>query len=956
MEMYSLEAGHGASSRLCYNSSRLQSLNLGCLALPRKIRRLIFSLGIRNNQHKCSASRQIRVRITRRKPSVVVFSPRQCCLQPVKRVNQARRQKFPRGLASEPSILLSNLRSVSNKIDEVSLKVSMLRPSVAVFTESWLDASVPDSALSIDGYSIGRKDRCRNGGGIISYVHQRYNFRILSVSEVPSLGSCETEFLPILFTNFPFFIIGVYHPFWNDSSRNEKCIACLSDLIDFVMVTTTFDPSKLRLAVCGDFNGLHHHVDEISQVMQLKPVVISPTRGLNILDQIFVNYCQKCIPEVLPPIGKSDHAVIFWKSVVHSPRSSVRKVVTRKFSAARKEVFAQLLARTDWYELVRSANDLDSCASLFTTSLFCVYDFCFPKRTVRLRSTDPPWMMPSLKILIDDRDRAYSKGSHRKYLRLRQDVVRHTRELKQKYLESALAAKNPRKSWNSLRLLGRFKRSMGCEFPVEVLNSYFCSNFQNDVSQLSVPSDVITSSPLSVSCSEVGMLLRKLKNKSPGPDGIPAWLLRDFADILSPAITFIFNWSLSTSHVPACFKFANVTPIPKCSSPSVPSDFRPISLLPILSKVLEKIVARNWILPTLSAKSHASQYAYLPGAGNGTTNALTLLQHEILTFLDASSGSVRVLSVDFAKAFDKILHSGVLATASKFKLSEEAIAWIASFLSDRYQRVAINDKLSSWKIVSSGVPQGSVIGPLLFCMFVDDLNAISNNSSTFKYADDLTILHFIREPSDDKLQMEYDHVLSWSRSRCLPINESKCCVLNITTKKSLTNSTLLCPDGLSLPRVSSVSLLGVTMTDDLRWNVHINKMISKCSRRIYLLRNLKRSGCSPSLMLHAYNSLIRPILLYAYPSFCNLTKFLKDKLLRFERRIFRIVGEKNNISVIEAAEQTCERLFEKVCDFTEHPLRRCFSQRCTRTRASMKLRPVKAKTKRLSTSFIRFAR
>ena len=593
----------------------------------------------------------------------------------------------------------------------------------------------------------------------------------------------------------------------------------------------------------------------------------------------------------------------------------------------------------------------------FMIGLYFFYDRCFPTRTVRLRSSDPPWMKPSLKVLIDDRDRAYSLGQRSKYLRLRQEVVRHTRQLKEGYMLSGVTSPSSAESWKSIRVVGRFKRHSAADFPLEVLNEYFCSNFQSESVPLCLPRNDLPSFPLSLSSDEVCSMLRKLKNKASGPDGIPTWMFRDLADLLAPSVTFLFNWSLRVGIVPEIFKLANITPIPKCSAPSATSDFRPISLLPILSKVLERAVAKKWILPYITSSAHMSQYAYLPGVGGGTTVALTHLQHEVLRFLDSSSGSVRILSVDFAKAFDKILHTGVLQSVSKFQIPREAVFWIRSFLSGRFQRVSIKGKFSSWQGVTSGVPQGSVIGPLLFCMFVDDLHSVCDNSSTFKYADDLTILHFIRSSADDRLQLEYENVLRWSTSHSLPINESKCSVLDITTKKSMVNYTpVQVSDGCFLPHTSSISLLGATLADDLKWNAHIEKVLCKASRRLYILRNLKRSNCPPSLILHVYNCVIRSVLLYAYPSWCNLPKTLQEKLLKFERRVFRLVGVTNDATVIDIGERICERLFKKVVGMPNHPLRQCFTQQFTKTRASMQLRPPKTRTKRFSESFIRFAR
>ena len=188
--------------------------------------------------------------------------------------------------------------------------------------------------MSIDGYSICRKDWNRNGGGIISYVRQGLRFRLLTADDVPSLDFCESEILSLLFANIPLIIVGVYHPFWNDATRNGNCIACISDLIDYAMVSTTFDPTKLQVALCGDFNGLHLHFDEISQATQLKPVVSSPTRGPNILDQIFVNFSQKCAAEVLPPFGKSDHSVVLWNVTTQTPEALCARSLRGSFPKA----------------------------------------------------------------------------------------------------------------------------------------------------------------------------------------------------------------------------------------------------------------------------------------------------------------------------------------------------------------------------------------------------------------------------------------------------------------------------------------------------------------------------------------------------------------------------------------------------------------------------------------------
>ena len=807
---------------------------------------------------------------------------------------------------------------------------------------------------------VCRNDRNRHGGGIIAYISERYNFKTLGADQIPLLNQCLSEFLPIVFTDYPVVLVCVYHPFWNSNVRDSQCLDVISSIIDFAVMSSHFDFEQFSIIACGDFNGFQKNYDEISAHTQLKPVVHFPTRGVNTLDQIFVNFSCEIKAVVSPPLGSSDHSLVFWKPSLCS-KPVTRKIKIRKFSTAAKVRFANLISGTDWMAALRSFKDLDACTSFLSTSLYYFFDLCFPIRTVRMRSNDPPWLKPSLKVLIDDRDRAFSKKQIAKYCRLRKEVNFHIRVLKKRYLDSAISSNDSKSIWHSLRVVARDNRHGSAQFSVHDLNAFFCSNFQSCTDFLSfpvLPDDLPQINPL-ITRYEVSKYLRKLKNKSPGVDGLPPWVLRDFSEILAPAVSFIFNWSLKEKRFPASFKFANVTPVPKCTRPSCVSDFRPISLLSVLSKVFERIVCQKWILPRLAAYADKSQFAYMPGSGRGTTTALTLMQHEILEFLDSSSGAVRLLSIDFAKAFDKIPHSGIIEACIKFRLPMQITLLIKSFLSDRHQRVKERDLFSAWMPVRSGVPQGSVIGPLLFCMFIDEIKCVCDNSTIIKYADDITILHRIRTHTDDNLQSEFDNVANWSNKRCLPINFLKCKVLDIITKKTLQTSPVSISTDVSIPSVSTMTLLGITLSADLKWNSHIYNIIKKASRRVFIIRNLKKADCPSSTLLNAYSSLIRSICLYAYPSFCNIPVYLQCKLLRLERRVLRIIGvphDEVSQTVIDAGISLCERLFTKVVSEPGHPLRRCFEQRTSKTRSTKILKPVKAKTSRLSASFTRFGR
>ncbi|MEL7307688.1 MAG: reverse transcriptase domain-containing protein, partial [Pseudomonadota bacterium] len=299
-------------------------------------------------------------------------------------------------------------------------------------------------------------------------------------------------------------------------------------------------------------------------------------------------------------------------------------------------------------------------------------------------------------MLIDDRDKAFSKGHMRKYHRLRTAVIDHVKRLKCSYLKNAMSKKDSRSAWKAIRTVSRMKSGESVlpkYFTADEFNAFFSSVFQSKHPVGSPPSS-LPDVRLELSVCEVQVALSKLQRKSCAPGDVPYWVYRDFSHCLSPAVASLFNRSLKEGCVPPCLKKAVITPIPKCNKPSALSDFRPISMLPLLSKVFEKLFASRWILPFIRDKVNDTQYAYLPGPGSGTICALTLTYNRIVNFLDRS-GAVRVISIDFSKAFDKVARKEIIDASIRFQIPLLAANWIVSFLSDRLQYIHIGENFSS---------------------------------------------------------------------------------------------------------------------------------------------------------------------------------------------------------------------------------------------------------------------
>lgn len=819
--------------------------------------------------------------------------------------------------------------------------------------ETWLSCDVPDSVVSIPNYNLFRRDRDCHGGGLIVYAAIDLKVEVISCISVPCLQSCQSEIFSFVIPSLSCLVIAMYHPFWNNKTMHDEAIQCVTEIIDYCL-TTLLDPLKARIVLCGDFNDLRLCSDEISRVTGLKQIVNFPTRGKNSLDLIFTNFSHAHPPSCLAPIGKSDHACILWSPCCVS-RMSVKKQV-RKISKSSLTSFYRYVNSIDWLSFVRDISDLDDAFSTFVCTLRSVFDHFFPWRIVRVRPNDKPWVRASLKLLINDRDRAFANGQTARYLRLRLEVISHIRELKARYFADIATTKNQRKIWQAIRSFsGQGSSSTASMMPSpEEFSEYFSSVFQQDDTVQDIGTSNVTFTE-AFSIFEVHRLLSSLKRKSCGPDGLPHWVFRNSATSLSPAVAFLFNRSINESRFPMCLKKAIVCPIPKISRAVNVSDFRPVSLLPILSKIFEKLVSKHFILPFIRKKLTTLQFAYVAGPGSGTCCSLTLLNDRILNFLD-TPGAVRVLTVDFSKAFDKILHSSIVTSAVNFRLPVNVILWLKSFLSDRFQCVRVGGTFSSWSAISSGVPQGSVLGPLLFCMVVDSFSCVSPNSMCTKYADDVTIVHFVRQSSEDNLQLEWDNVTNWSATHSLPVNRSKCSVMDIVTKKRLTLSCVIDPEGNTLKSVTNVTILGVVFSSDMKWNLYFDNIVKKASKRMYLFYNLIRAGCPSSLLLQAYLAYVRSVLLYCFPVFCNAPDYLMKRLTKIEKRIVRFTCVAPREKLLVAADAMCARLFTAVESNKAHPLRQMFCERVRTARNCLSLRPPLTRTKRYGNSFIKFAR
>ena len=424
-------------------------------------------------------------------------------------------------------------------------------------------------------------------------------------------------------------------------------------------------------------------------------------------------------------------------------------------------------------------------------------------------------------------------------------------------------------------------------------------------------------------------------SKAHGPDGIPAWLLKENADLLAGPVSAILNSSFHESRLPPSWKEADVVPVPKQRPiKDINKHLRPISLTSILSKLAEDHIVEKYVKPAVLKRIDPRQFGTIPKSS--TTHALVSMTHNWLVNTDGNGATARVVLLDFRKAFDLIDHSVLVQKLTTYDIPNQVKGWIIDFLMDRKQRVKLaQDCHSEWRSVPSGVPQGTKLGPWLFLVMINELDTPVD---MWKYVDDTSCSEIVTKGSESKLQEAVDDLSRQASLDGFQLNETKCKELRIGFSNRNHDFEPLVLNGKPLELVTSAKLLGVTISYDLKWNMHSSELIRKCSSRLYFLRQLKRSGVAPSELVQFYVTCIRPILEYASPVFHrSLPNYISVDLERIQRRAFRIIYPDLSYSVAlgtvglqklhERREKISIDLFDEIVCNPTHSLHSLLPQR-----------------------------
>ena len=650
----------------------------------------------------------------------------------------------------------------------------------------------------------------------------------------------------------------------------------------------------------------------------------------------------------LPGLGDSDHDIVSVETVLRPIRSKKNNIPKPQYNKVNWMLFKNHMVefQKTFLNLDTDNMTVDDLWSMFKTELSSATLKFVPHKVQGSKKL--PWITKSIICLIRKRDKLHIKMKKkgktdlsRKYAAVKATIKREMRKSYWNYIESIISY-DPERSPSETRstnkkfwsfISSRKKdnvnipplKSFGNTYSepadkASILNSHFQLSFSPPcplslkhlcniaLSKLTTKSYITLEDKLNgsnvpvvlqikpdyafpmpkidITISGISKLLSNINPyKACGPDQIKPRILKELHCEIAPVLQIIFNKSLCSGVVPNDWKNANVTPVFKKGAKSLAENYRPISLTCICSKIMEHIIVSNIM-------QHADRNNILKINQHGFRRKLSC-ETQLLTFIQEMHDNLQegyqtdIILLDFAKAFDKVSHSKLIFKLDYYGLNPEVLNWIKSFLMNRSQQVVLENTKSNSIPVSSGVPQGSVLGPCLFLFFINDLpDCVSSKVRLF--ADDTILYRKIGCENDSKsLQSDLNKLELWEKDWQMDFNLSKCQSLTISRKNTEIKNIYFLHEK-QLEQVSEVKYLGITISHDLKWNAHIDAVCSRAKGVLgFLGRNLKIASNKTKKL--AYFSLVRPHVEYCASVWDPYSKKLINKTEMVQRRSARFV-------------------------------------------------------------------
>ena len=833
------------------------------------------------------------------------------------------------------NILTLNIEGLNAKFDNLSTYIDMLSEKnvkfdVIALQETWLAENSNVDIFAIPGYNLIHQGyKCGRKGGLAIYLKDIYNFSIYDIYK--DSKHWEGLFIDITGGNLAckVTVANIYRP-PRDNNSNAS-IEIFLDPLRHILKSLKRGNSTVIFA--GDFNINLLQIQEREKFQEyfdlltthnLLPQITLPTRFSKrkgtLIDQIFCKFSGKSTTAISGiMINKlSDHLPCFSSLNIKKAKKTNPKYVqvtlnTPEAIEAFKEDVKYMIRSTSF------ENNLLTDPNITYTKLDNILQSAkikhLPQRNVKFNKYKHkinPWMTSGILYSMKYRDKLYKnlKSTNPEssvYIRLEESlksfcsILQKTiRAAKHQYYQKQfeLCKSDIRKTWSKINEIISKNKKMP-ELPQYFINKDKIITDKTDIANcfnnffvnigltlseaISVPSNKSYTNYLTdqIACSfnfklvtkeETIKIINKLHPKSSfGQDNISTILLKSISLEIYETLTLIINQSLSTGIFPDKLKIAKIKPIFKKENPHIPDNYRPISLLPAISKVFEKIVFIQVYEYFMENKLlYTSQYGFR--TLHSTELAALELSDKIYLQMDKKETPLAIF-LDLSKAFDTIDHSILLNKLQYYGIKNTSFKWFSSYLTNRLQYVQYDGQESDLSTITTGVPQGSILGPLLFIIYMNDIHKVTDKFNFILYADDTSLVeplctfnYSVKDNINDisqNINAELDAVYEWLSLNKLSLNIKKTKMMLFHHRQKNIKNIIpkLMINKVPIEYVTEFNFLGITLDECMTWNRHINRIACKMSCTIGTLKRLKRL-LPFSVLKMLYNSLILPYINY----------------------------------------------------------------------------------------------
>ena len=825
------------------------------------------------------------------------------------------------------NILHINIRSIKYKIDTLKAFIHSLpkTPDILAITETWLN-DTNKTQIQLDGYISHHLVRTnREHGGISLFIKDNLDAELLEQHTFIN-DDLEICTIKLKTPNMNYLISTIYRP----HSKHEQ-VSEFTTILNNLLLTDTFKNNNT--IILGDLNvnllehSTHPPTNNFLNTMQSLnyfPHISRPTRfpdnpllsQPSLLDHIWTNFLPFSLSGIIH-IGLSDHLPIFINIPQSIDTDKKHEIRFRIFKNQNHTSFTNDLATLDWSNVLNFQHHNHNF-DMFMDKINKLYNKHYPIKTkfISTNRLRKPWITSGILASIKHKCNLFKLSklglvSEEFYKRYRNQVSLLIKISKSNYYNNIFTnfKSNTKKIWQTIRELSN-KTNSKCKVSTlnhngttlkdpkdiaEALNNYFC-NIAPELDCKLPPSNINPIHYLKgnyqnsmyiplITEGDTIEIIKSLKNKKSNINDIAVSVIKKNSSLFAKPLTLLFNQSISTGTFPNALKLARVTPLHKSGSTNNPQNYRPISNLNVFSKIFELLMKKH-LMNYLDTKNilNPSQFGFR--RNHNTFQALNLFSTDIFSALD-NGKSVLSIFIDFSKAFDTVNHGILLNKMYHYGIRGSIHSWFKNYLSNRHQTTIVSGETSSIGNISLGVPQGSVLGPILFLIYINDISNIFLNSKTILFADDMTLYLIGHSPENliSIANQELKLLSQWCISNRLTINTNKTYYMLFTNKKHQTLPPLIIHNE-TMTRTDRHKFLGITYDETMTFKQHINSLTLKISRHIALLHQLK-----DFVPLHTlkciYHAHIYPLLQYCnpiwsttYPTHLNSLNIQLKKIVR----------------------------------------------------------------------------